>query len=153
MPKTHGLSKHPLYSVWAGMKRRCYNPNEPAFGKYGGVGITVCDEWKHDAKAFIDWALDNGWKKGLHLDKDILCKQQNIHPKVYAPHTCQFITQKQNLEDAISRNNKGAHCKISDDDVKEIKRIYKAKEMTQTKLAEVYGISQTHVSKLINNKY
>jgi len=33
------------YRTWAGMKRRCFNPNDHHFYAYGARGITVCDEW------------------------------------------------------------------------------------------------------------
>jgi hypothetical protein len=50
--KKHGLHDIKEYSVWKGMKRRCYNPNEKCFPYYGGRGITVCDEWKNSFEAF-----------------------------------------------------------------------------------------------------
>lgn len=40
--KTHGMSNHPLYSVWKAMKFRCYNPKHPAFQNWGGRGIKIC---------------------------------------------------------------------------------------------------------------
>ena len=89
----HGYYKHPLFWVWVSMVDRCYNPNSTNYHKYGAKGVYVCDEWKHDAQTFIEWALNNGWKKGLYLDKDVLCCEQNISVKVYSPSTCKFLTQ------------------------------------------------------------
>lgn len=40
------LSKTREYSIWSSMMKRCYNPNNPAFTRYGGRGIFVCDRWK-----------------------------------------------------------------------------------------------------------
>ena len=34
------------YWVWAEMKGRCQNPNNPAYANYGGRGITVCEKWQ-----------------------------------------------------------------------------------------------------------
>jgi hypothetical protein len=46
---THGSARHgsrtATYRSWESMKRRCLNPNDPAFARYGGRGITVCDRW------------------------------------------------------------------------------------------------------------
>jgi hypothetical protein len=92
---THGFSKHPLFWVWVAMRERCYNPNHPDYSKYGAKGVTICNSWKDDAGAFINWALTNGWQKGLHLDKDILSYAQGIVP-TYSPTTCQFITPAEN---------------------------------------------------------
>jgi hypothetical protein len=44
-PRTHGLSRHPLYPIWNDMVRRCTNPQVSSFPRYGGRGIYVCDRW------------------------------------------------------------------------------------------------------------
>lgn len=49
---THGMSKHPVYSVWTGMKQRCFNPNDTKYHLYGGRGITVYDRWKDSFESF-----------------------------------------------------------------------------------------------------
>ena len=88
---THGYSrrhqKHPLYHIWGVMKDRCYNPSSPAYKYYGGRGIKVCDEWLNNPKAFIEWALKNGWGKGLTLDR----WPDNNGP--CAPLNCRFATR------------------------------------------------------------
>lgn len=56
----------------------------------------MCDEWEKDYIAFYNWAMDL-WKPGLQIDKDILCDQLDIHPKVYSPETCQFVTPRENV--------------------------------------------------------
>src|SRR5690625_3780904 len=40
--KTHRLSEHPLYSVWANMKYRCNTKTAKAYKNYGKRGIKVC---------------------------------------------------------------------------------------------------------------
>ena len=45
MSKHHGLSGSPEYKVWSSMKQRCLNPNEYAYPRYGGRGITVSENW------------------------------------------------------------------------------------------------------------
>jgi hypothetical protein len=97
--KSHGLRKHPLYYIWRGMKIRCYNKNAPFYKNLGGRGIIICDEWKSDFQAFYAWANNNGWQKGLILDRiDV-----NKH---YEPNNCRFVTPKE------SSNNKTNNVKI-----------------------------------------
>jgi hypothetical protein len=79
----HGLNHHPLYSVWGGMKSRCkilsYR-NE----SWNGRGIKVCDEWQLFLP-FYNWAINNGYEKGLTLDR--IDNDSN-----YEPINCRFTT-------------------------------------------------------------
>ena len=43
--RTHGMFRTPIYKIWAAMKSRCYNENNPRHKDYGGRGITVCERW------------------------------------------------------------------------------------------------------------
>lgn len=49
---THNLSGLPEYKIWGSMKQRCLNPNNKAYTRYRGRGITVCKEW-HDFTTFL----------------------------------------------------------------------------------------------------
>jgi hypothetical protein len=90
----HGFAptngKHPLYSVWYTMKARCYNPNHNRYHVYGGVGVTVCDEWRISFAAFYEWCITNGWKKGMQIDKDLK------GGKEYSPQTCTLVSSTVN---------------------------------------------------------
>lgn len=67
---THGLAKkHPLYGVWKGIKSRCLNPKSPAYPHYGGRGISICEEWNENFGAFYKWCIDNGYNRGLSIDR------------------------------------------------------------------------------------
>lgn len=85
---THGKSKHPLFISWVGMRNRCYTPTHNRFEHYGGKGIAVCDEWVDDFQAFYNWAILNGWKKGLTLDR-------KENDRDYCPDNCKFSTVAQ----------------------------------------------------------
>ena len=93
---THGLSKHPLYSCYRSMMERCYDKKRKEYHNYGGRGVIVCEEWKNDRTKFLDWAINNGWQKGLKLDKDIIAKKSGLPNNLYSPERCQFVTAKQN---------------------------------------------------------
>lgn len=80
-----------LQNIWKQIKERCYNPKHPSFEYYGAKGVVVCKEWMDDYQSFLNWALTNGWKKGLQIDKDTIGDG-----KLYSPETCCFITAKKN---------------------------------------------------------
>lgn len=86
---THGLTKHPLYMKWVDMIRRCYDPRQKYYFHYGGRGIKVCDEWKENFIDFYGWAMANGWKKGLSIDR---FPDNNGD---YEPNNCRFATPLQ----------------------------------------------------------
>lgn len=89
---THGLSHHPLYTVWKGMLDRCYNPKNKHFKNYGALGVTVCDSWKNSVQEFVSWGMANGYVKGLKIDKDV----KSGEVKEYSSNTCQFVTSTVN---------------------------------------------------------
>lgn len=68
---THGLGRTREYKSWAHIVQRCTNPNNPAFSDYGGRGITVCDQWRHDFQAFYDYVstLPHSGEKGYSIDR------------------------------------------------------------------------------------
>lgn len=97
----YGKSKHHgrftrLYSIYAAMKQRCCNPNYFESQYYGGRGITICDEWKNNFVAFRDWAMANGYKDGLSIDR------VNTN-KGYSPDNCRWATAKEQSRN--KRNN------------------------------------------------
>lgn len=65
----HGMTKTPIHNIWCGMRERCYNSNHHAYKDYGGRGIVVCDEWNDDFMNFYQWSIENGYKKGLSIDR------------------------------------------------------------------------------------
>lgn len=95
----HGYHSHPAYRVWAHLKRRCYNVKAKEYPNYGGRGVEVCDEWKNNPGKFVEWAIQNGWAKGLDIDKDIKAKELGLDPLLYSPEMCQFVTRRHNLSE------------------------------------------------------
>lgn len=56
----HGLSGHPLYSIWRGMIHRCESPSDHAYADYGGRGIAVCERWRGLPDGLLNFAADMG---------------------------------------------------------------------------------------------
>lgn len=95
---THGASGTRLYRIWAGIIQRCCNSRERyEWEKYGGRGISICDEWRNSFETFRRWALDNGYSENLSIDRiDV--------NKGYCPENCRWATvYEQNNNKRTSR--------------------------------------------------
>ena len=66
---THGKSNTRLYYIYKHILARCFNKNDKRYRNYGGRGITICEEWKKDFMNFYNWALNNGYKDNLTIDR------------------------------------------------------------------------------------
>lgn len=68
---THKMAQTKIYQTWFDMKRRCLDVNRSNFGRYGGRGITICDEWRDNFQAFFDYVskLEHYGEKGYSLDR------------------------------------------------------------------------------------
>lgn len=78
-----------LRKIFSDMKQRCYNKNDKDYRWYGEKGISICDEWLNNTKLFEQWALNNGYRDGLTIDRI-------EEDKDYCPENCRWITNVQN---------------------------------------------------------
>lgn len=85
-----GNNQNAPYKSWKAMLRRCENPKHASYRWYGAKGISVCDDW-HDYAKFKQWALTNGWEKGLTIDRIDVSKG-------YFPENCRWVTQSENAK-------------------------------------------------------
>lgn len=92
---TAGGKEARLYREWKAMKWRC-NPRNERRADYFDRGIRVCDEWANSFQSFRDWALANGYRDDLTLDR------WPDNNGSYEPGNCRWATQGQQ-----ARNHRG----------------------------------------------
>lgn len=118
--------------IWTDMIIRCYGQKKdcPSY-----KSTIVCDRWKcfqYFCEDIIRLPNYDLWKStnGIYeLDKDIICEQNLIYPKIYSPNTCMFITKHDNVSESTTRKNKYG----------EIWKYYNQKE--ETKMADLFKVA------------
>jgi hypothetical protein len=105
---------------------RCYNPENNNYHNYGGRGIRVCDEWRQSRDAFKNWAIANGWERGLQIDRI-------DNDGDYEPGNCMFTT-------GVWNSRKRRTSRLVLDDVLKIKA-FLAQGASGSELARKFGVS------------
>jgi len=85
----------PTYTSWYAMKKRCQNPNCPAYKNYGSRGIKVCERWQD----FENFLSDMGERpEGLTLDRI-------DNDGDYEPGNCRWATRKEQNQNQRDRKD------------------------------------------------
>lgn len=126
----HKMSYTPLHYRWLNIKDRCNNSRNGSYQRYGGRGIKVCEEWNNNFQAFYDWAVSNGYKESLSIER----KDVN---KGYSPSNCEWIPM---IEQA---NNRRSTIWIKHEDEK----------MNLMQLSKKVGINYGTLLRRYNNGY
>lgn len=124
---THGMGKTRLYRIWSNIKSRCENPGSSVYERYGGRGITVCDEWRDSFQSFKDWAEENGYKDNLTIDRI-------DNNGEYSPENCRWATPKEQ-----GNNKRNNHLIEINGETK-----------TLSQWCDLYGLSSDLVKQRIN---
>lgn len=123
-------TKTRIHSIYKGMKDRCRYKTNDNYMRYGGRGIKVCEEWLSDFMNFYNWAINNGYKDNLTLDR--IDSNGN-----YEPSNCRWLTYKEQA------NNTRRNNYIT----------YNNETHSLTEWAEILGIKRSTLSNRIVTKH
>lgn len=102
-PDIGPLDECAIYHRWHHMKTRCYNPSHKLYNRYGGRGITVCDDWLMNFYNFYQWCIDNDFTeaKDIHrIDND----------KGYSPDNCVLMNHEDHMQLHWKHRGKHTDC-------------------------------------------
>jgi hypothetical protein len=115
------------------MKGRCLNRTDWAYNRYGGRGITVCQEWQCSYETFKAWAIANGYEEHLTIDRA-------DNDQGYAPGNCRWVTYE------INNRNRRSN-KLTEEIVVKIRQRLASGERPPA-IAKDYGVDRTSVNSI-----
>jgi hypothetical protein len=133
------MANSKLNKIYDSMKRKCYNQKCERYKDYGGRGITICDEWLNNEHvpgtrnctkgwvAFKNWALENGYRDGLSIDRI-------DNNKGYCASNCRWVSS------SVQNNNKRNNLMIT----------YKGKTQNLKQWCNELGLKYQRVRDRIN---
>lgn len=104
------------------MMSRCYREKDVMYKDYGAKGIKVCNEW-HDREVFKKWCIENGYVKGLKLNRIDSTKDYCPENCVLGNKNCKTIgSRSQEVKKSIKERKQkkreaGIKGKISEDEL------------------------------------
>lgn len=121
--RTHGKTRTRLYRIYTQMMRRCYSPAHDAYIWYGAKGVVVCEKWRGHPSEFIRWAMANGYRDDLTIDRIA----GGTSP--YSPENCRWATVEQQ-----ANNRSSNHTLVHD-----------GKRYTIAEAVRVFGVSRDKI--------
>ena len=140
----HGMRDTPTYSSWRAMVRRCTDPKFDSYLQYGGRGILVCERWLNSFVAFL---ADMGERpSGTSIDR--------IEGKGhYEPRNCRWATRhEQSSNRALARGELDGNAKLSDLQVRVIRKFRSELGWTLNDIAEIFNCSLAQVHNVCSGK-
>jgi hypothetical protein len=132
MPRVTLLREHECHR---NLLRRCDDPYNVNFHKYGAKGATYVPRWANFANFYADMGP---MPEGLSLDRI-----DNTLP--YSKENCRWANTTQ--------QNRNRDCnKLTLEQAEEIRKLYQTTDLTQYKLATRFGVHQSVISEIVNNK-
>lgn len=130
------------YKSWKGMIYRCTDPEHPAFSRYGGRGIRVCEKWLN---SFEDFLSDMGkCPPGLTIER-------NNNDGNYEPGNCRWASrQEQTMNQTYCQGEENHFSKLTEEDVRII--LAMGRSMPGNKIADLFDVTPSAVSCILLRK-
>lgn len=124
----HGYHNHPAYNNYRNMMQRVHNPLPDKHKSYIEHNIQICKEWDGHPEVFCKWAEENGFQKGLTLDRIDSFGD-------YCPENCRWATPEEQANNRPSYNKN---------------LTFNGKTQSLTKWAKELGIARSTLDSRIN---
>lgn len=121
---------NPLYSLWIGIKTRCYNSKSIGYAYYGEKGIRMHEPWKEDFTKFAEYVIDNLGKK----PKPFYTIDRIDGNKNYEPGNIRWVAPLKQC-----RNKTGNGVKITEKNGIALAYLYKYFNVTGYSLKDIYN--------------
>ena len=132
------LSTDGLYSTYVSMKGRCHNERHQNYRLYGGRGIRVCEEWQESFDVFLSWAMQNGYRSGLQIDRI-------DNEKGYCPENCRFVTCAENQRNKRTpATPRRTNPTLTVSQVKEVRQLL-AIGLSQREIGRRFGVTHSTI--------
>lgn len=92
------------YDLWRNIISRCYNASRDDYKRYGGVGVTVCNDWFNfeiflkDIKEIDGWDEELFYSSKIQLDKDKKQFHLPHNKRVYSKNNCLWLSIEENYK-------------------------------------------------------
>ena len=126
-----------LHNAWTRMRSRCNTTTDKDYARYGGRGIKVDPRWD----SYVNFAADMGPHPG---NGQTLDREKN--DLGYSKDNCRWASR------LVQGRNRGAYHSCDMARAQQIREFYSTGFFTQASLADHFGITQSHVSKIVRGE-
>jgi hypothetical protein len=124
------------YLTWYQMNRRCTDPTNPRFPRYGGRGISVCERWQ----SFRNFYADMGPRPSPDHSLDRINNDGS-----YSPDNCRWVTR-------LVQQHNSSHTVLTAETVAAIRTEHAAGVLGYKNLGRKYGVTGANIRRVVKRQ-